>query len=853
MLIRYYKYRDILKVYQVDKILERKIRGDETMFVLSKELPQDRNAFGVLGYLIIINKQVHNYQLEKLKHHLSQLNLKMEDTVIGDIIDGKEGSITFELAQKALKDETINFKKDIFFMLFALSYADNIIDENEKKFIEQVMRSIREDSINYEEIRTSAYNEMLELRESSNVLFKRPHPEIKSKYKLICIFQQLLAWVKNIFQHLKKKSVEEENDLEYKSAIENCAMIAAEDFQFIKPLYKSVLQSGTDCMEKLKRNTNSIYDQTEMGKEVEKIAKTFETIVYETVVKESKRAEEAFIQKERTINDFTISLVGRTKAGKSTLHSILTNQGMDKIGQGKQRTTRYNRVYQWNLLRLIDTPGIGSAEADGRTDDEIAESVLGESDVICVVIVDDSILKDVLDFIEKIAALNKPIIILLNHKDNIINDVKFRRFIKNPTDWYLNDGESNIEGHIKRIQKYADDRGFGNLVRIYPVFLLAAQMSSSDEYAEYAEMLWESSKIEEFIEQLKQWIVLGGSLKRSQTILDETISNFQYSKAQMINAQRPVNKQIEMLKKQKNIDIEKVEKAKAQSLEKIKIGLERRFTELAENEAWEFAERIYDNKVDEKEEWIIFLKEKEFEKDMQQIIEKGCDIFTEQIIEVITELYEEISFSLNVSMKLEGLHIPTKVDFRTITKSVSTVLTALGGVFVLVASWSTPIGIALTIVGLLASLGAGKISRKEVKRQKNIEKIHQQMKSNILEQMDIEIGHKMIEIELSMLDIVNETKSIYMNLIQSLESSMELSQELYEVYDQQITSLNYAYAWRILQFLNQQNEKKLSRVTQCEIKSVDRREKGIIRIECGRREVNTSILNEIIADKVIIK
>ena len=42
-------------------------------------------------------------------------------------------------------------------------------------------------------------------------------------------------------------------------------------------------------------------------------------------------------------------------------------------------------------MRLIDTPGIGSAEADGRTDDQIAESVLGESDIICCVIVDDSI------------------------------------------------------------------------------------------------------------------------------------------------------------------------------------------------------------------------------------------------------------------------------------------------------------------------------------------------------------------------------------------------------------------------------------------------------------------------------
>lgn len=134
---------------------------------------------------------------------------------------------------------------------------------------------------------------------------------------------------------------------------------------------------------------------------------------------ESKRVQYSLIQKERSVPDFTISLVGRTKSGKSTLHSILTNHGRDKIGTGAQRTTRYNRVYQWNLLKLIDTPGIGSAEANGRNDDAIAESVLGESDVICLVVRDDSVLQDVLEFIEKIASLNKPIIVLLNHMENI--------------------------------------------------------------------------------------------------------------------------------------------------------------------------------------------------------------------------------------------------------------------------------------------------------------------------------------------------------------------------------------------------------------------------------------------------
>lgn len=62
-----------------------------------------------------------------------------------------------------------------------------------------------------------------------------------------------------------------------------------------------------------------------------------------------------------------------TKAGKSTLHSILTEQGWDAIGVGKQRTTRSNRFYTWNNIRIIDTPGIGAP--GGKSDEEIAESI----------------------------------------------------------------------------------------------------------------------------------------------------------------------------------------------------------------------------------------------------------------------------------------------------------------------------------------------------------------------------------------------------------------------------------------------------------------------------------------------
>lgn len=55
---------------------------------------------------------------------------------------------------------------------------------------------------------------------------------------------------------------------------------------------------------------------------------------------------EVLDKKRRNIRYFTIAFMGRTKAGKSTLHKVITQQETDDIGVGKLRTTRYNRSWE---------------------------------------------------------------------------------------------------------------------------------------------------------------------------------------------------------------------------------------------------------------------------------------------------------------------------------------------------------------------------------------------------------------------------------------------------------------------------------------------------------------------------
>ena len=86
---------------------------------------------------------------------------------------------------------------------------------------------------------------------------------------------------------------------------------------------------------------------------------------------------EVLDKKKRTINYFTIAFMGRTKAGKSTFHKVVTHEEDDDIGVGKLRTTRYNRSFYWENLRIVDTPGIGAP--GGKTDTETASSIIDEA------------------------------------------------------------------------------------------------------------------------------------------------------------------------------------------------------------------------------------------------------------------------------------------------------------------------------------------------------------------------------------------------------------------------------------------------------------------------------------------
>ncbi len=216
--------------------------------------------------------------------------------------------------------------------------------------------------------------------------------------------------------------------------------------------------------------------------------------------------------KVRALSHFSITFMGKTKAGKSTLHAVVTGEGWNAIGIGKQRTTRLNRVYEWKHIRIIDTPGIGAP--DGRSDEEIAESVIDESDVICYVVTNDSIQESEFKFLSLLESKSKPLIILLNLKNNLRDARRLKSFLDNPEKLFSMKGNNDLTGHIDRIRTYAQKHYSNNSFEIIPVMLLAAQLSQEEAHKEIKSDLLKASKLKNFLD-----IIHGFNLKIGGRIL----------------------------------------------------------------------------------------------------------------------------------------------------------------------------------------------------------------------------------------------------------------------------------------------------------------------------------------------
>ncbi len=118
-------------------------------------------------------------------------------------------------------------------------------------------------------------------------------------------------------------------------------------------------------------------------------------------------------QREKHLDSFTVMFFGKTMAGKSTTIEALTAGRGETIGDGRPDYTRDVGTHSWRGLDLMDTPGLLGFRPELRG---VAEALIDRTDVIAMLVSDDSIEPMLFQRMREIRGQNKRLVILLDVK-----------------------------------------------------------------------------------------------------------------------------------------------------------------------------------------------------------------------------------------------------------------------------------------------------------------------------------------------------------------------------------------------------------------------------------------------------
>ena len=233
--------------------------------------------------------------------------------------------------------------------------------------------------------------------------------------------------------------------------------------------------------------------------------------------------------RKRSLHSFCIAIVGRTKAGKSTLLTTLTGRDQAAIGDGSQGFTRYNRAYNFHGIRLIDTPGIGAAGGQGENfeqaeirDSDVARSIFPESDLVCFVMDNDSTVPCTREIMRDLNNRGKAFVILLNVKVGMQGGLEL--FRSRVEAFFAKEGERSIVGNIAAIRRdliSCIGAEKANAVQIIPIHAKAAFKANQTKASKEAGQWRKLSQIDCFLEQLDKkisdeaWSLRGETLRKN--------------------------------------------------------------------------------------------------------------------------------------------------------------------------------------------------------------------------------------------------------------------------------------------------------------------------------------------------
>jgi 50S ribosome-binding GTPase/SAP domain len=221
---------------------------------------------------------------------------------------------------------------------------------------------------------------------------------------------------------------------------------------------------------------------------------------------------------QERLDDFSVTLFGRTMAGKSTLMEILIRGDGASIGRGAQRTTRDVRTYTWRGLRVTDVPGVAAFE--GQADEELAYAAARDADLVLFLITDDKPQPLEALHLARLKSLGKPIVGICNVQHAVDRDKELRRFRRAAA---ARMDPNELRPMVQQFMELASRHVPNVDVEFTPVHLRARFISDQLAFAEQADELRALSNFDALELRLIHQIIRQGTFLRSKKYIDDAV------------------------------------------------------------------------------------------------------------------------------------------------------------------------------------------------------------------------------------------------------------------------------------------------------------------------------------------
>lgn len=756
------------------------------------KLDYNKIAYLLGCYMVIVDKEINQMEVEVLDNYLP---LSKEDELYHQRMqifsDDEERMKLKDLLDKlVMANYSVAQKTEIVTLLARIAYGDDYMATSELELLNKVGKLLKLDIDQIIEETQSESNKRIASSQLSSL--KRFVGKMENT-----IYQN--------FANSDRKSVVDMmlGGLGYSASIAQITEDAEKDLARVTRIIddlNGMLNEEYNHLATIKPSSKKV------SKEVLKIEEIIQGIrgSFNEIIDNSLTSNrEVLDKKRRNIRYFTIAFMGRTKAGKSTLHKVITQQENDDIGVGKLRTTRYNRSWYWNKLRIVDTPGIGAA--GGEADTEIAKSIIDEADVVCYVVTSDSIQETEFDFFSTIKERNKPLYIILNVKSNLNQAIRLKRFIANPNDWRIGDGPQSIKGHIERIHDKLDGKYNMDAVRIIPIHLLAAQIALSGEQdSKTSKILFEASNISEFTNSVKKEVQLSGSLKKSLSVIDGTSYQINTIWHKIYTDLKSLKEGNEVLKKKQAKNHMFFKKELAQ-VEQYLMDIFKNTKKEFKNRASTFASEHYDDEEAGKA-WSNDAVVKSINKRLEQQIQERFNDLNEKIKSELEEMIMDMRISLatnNIGSNVSGESVTnTRLAANVFVSVISATLFVWNPL-----GWSVAV---LAVVGIIGSFLSSLFTSKSEKIRKATDKLRKQLYDSIDSGIDKNLKQVLENTRKSINDTYKSIDSVLKAYTKNADDIITDMDRLVKQVQEKENAINSLVSLRILDFVGKNPVKEIS-------------------------------------------